>query len=245
MRSLLTISILLFSFSIALSQTEGSDVSKVPEPPKAGFISNVVFQFDNRNERYYETRGRMNGLKLGLEFKKRLRTGFGFYANNDHFIISEPKVADRTRTARFNYATFFAEIVFYRSFRWELSTAGAIGSGQIEVNNYATNEMIPKPIGVELFEDAKVRDIGLNAQFKIFPWLGIGTGVGYRHVNGISDVGLLEAYRDPYLDFKLKFFLGYAVKSIFNPDDIEAEKEYYDWRRKKRHEAFKSWLNHD
>ena len=51
--------------------------------PKAGFISNFIFQFDNRNERYYDTRARMNGVKIGFEFYKRLRTGFAFYENNN------------------------------------------------------------------------------------------------------------------------------------------------------------------
>ena len=69
----------------------------IPPKPKAGFVSNVLFQFDNRNERYFDVNGRMNGLKLGLEFYKRFRAGFGFYANNDFYNLEQKLIRNDKR----------------------------------------------------------------------------------------------------------------------------------------------------
>lgn len=231
---------LFILLSVLVKAQAGADSSLPPPKPKAGFISNMIFQFDNRTENYYDVRGRMNGLKLGLEFYKRFRTGFGFYANNDFYRIESPVVVDSLfRSARFNYATYFAEIVFLRNFRWEFSTIAQFGSGSIIVNNYNNLGAVPTFSHVDTINDVGVFDIGLNGHFKVFPWLGLGSGIGIRYVNSISDLELKDAFRDPYIDFKLKIFLGYAYKGIFKPKAIQAERDYYKWREAKRWAAVK------
>lgn len=224
-----------------LSKAQSIDDSIAPPPkPKAGFISNFIFQIDNRTENYYDVRGRMNGLKLGFEFYKRFRTGIGFYSNNDFYRIESPVIIDSAfRSARFNYATYFAEIVFFRNFRWEFSTIAQFGSGSIIVNNYSNFGAVPTFSHVDTITDVGVFDIGLNGHFKIFPWLGLGSGIGIRYVNNLPDLELTDAFRDPYIDFKLKIFLGYAYKGIFKPKAIQAERDYYKWREAKRWAAMK------
>lgn len=229
-----------------LVHAEGDDTTAIPEKPRARAISNVVFQFDNRNERYFGTKARMNGLKLGLESYKRVRFGFGFYANNNFYRIPNPAIDDSIlRTGKLNYSTFFTEIVFYRSFRWEVSLIGATGGGRLRVNNFSNDASISRFIRQDVYEKVKIRDVAVNGQFKIFPWLGVGAGLGYRNVVNLPDENLRDAYRVPYIDFKLKIFLGYAVKSIFKPSKIEEEKAYYAYRKKKRHEAFKALFKNE
>lgn len=186
----------------------------------------------------------MNGLKMGLEFYKRVRLGFGFYGNNTDYDIPNPLFIDSARrTGTFNYSTFFTEVVLYRNFRWEFSIIGAMGSGRVLAKNYVKTGSIYSYTGHRIYEDVKVRDIALNTQFKIFSWLGMGMGVGYRHVFNLDDDNLQTAYRDPYLDFKIKIFLGYAMKAIFKPSAIEEEKVYYEYRREKRKKEFKELFN--
>jgi len=183
----------------------------------------------------------MNGLKLGVEFYKRVRMGFGFYENNGFYRMSNPLLIDSiAQTAHFSYSTFFTEVVFYRSYRWELSATGAVGGGNLEVKDLTIGPTLGGASKEMLHQNIKVRDVAVNAQFKIIPWLGVGAGVGYRNVLNIQDEYLKDTYSAPYLDFKLKIFLGYAVKSIFKPSAIEEEKAYYEWRKEKRHKAFKA-----
>lgn len=214
---------------------EAQNMDSVPAKPEVKPLSNLIFQFDNRRERYYNVQGRMNGLKIGLEFYKRVRLGFGFYANNDFYRIEAPQGADSLfRTARFNYATVFSELVVFRNFRWEFAVATALGRGGMEVNRFNLLGTSPSFISTENFADIGVFDIGGNGHFKVFPWLGIGFGSGMRRVYNLDDANLRSAFTDPYFELKLKLFIGYAYRSIFKPESIQQERDYYDYRREQR-----------
>lgn len=219
---------------------EGQD-STIYEKPKAGIVSNFVFQFDNRNERYYETRARMNGVKIGLEFYKRVRLGFGVYGNNNFYQINFPAAQEDHRfSGRMNYVTTFGEAVFYRSFRWELSSSIARGRGQILLNTYDASTSIPELTRSDTISDIRLYDFGAHSQFKIFPWFGLGVGVGYRTLNLPSHPELQGLFSDPYVDFKIKVFLGYAIKGIFSPEKIKAERLYYEQRSRMRRAKFRA-----
>ena len=209
--------------------------------PKAGFVSNFLFQFDNRNERYYDTRARMNGIKIGLEFYKRLRTGYGFYSNNNFYTIQFPDAPEGHRfSARLNYRSWFSEFVFYRSFRWELSGSFATGTGQILLNTFDVRTSLPELIKEDTISNIRLYDFGFNSQFKIFPWFGIGVGVGYRTLDLPKYPELQGPFSDPYIDFKIKLFLGYVYKGIFNQKKIEAERLYYEQRSRLRRAKFRA-----
>lgn len=231
-RVALLLSLLLPALLLA-QETQTFDT--IPAKPEVKPLSNLIFQFDNRRERYYNVRGRMNGLKIGLEFYKRVRLGIGFYANNDFYRIEPPQGVDSLfRTARFNYATAFTEVVVFRNFRWELAVSSAIGRGGMEVNRYNLIGSSPSFISTDNLSGIGVFDIGGNGHFKVFPWLGIGFGSGVRRIYDLDDANLRSAFTDPYFELKLKLFIGYAYRSIFKPASIEQEKAYYDYRHEKR-----------
>lgn len=233
----------LDSLELAVKDTlniQGQD-STIYEKPKAGFVSNFIFQFDNRNERYYETRARMNGVKLGLEFYKRVRLGFGVYGNNNFYQINFPTAPDdQLFSGRMNYLTTFGEVVFYRSFRWELSSSIARGRGEILLNAYDASTSIPELVRSDTISHILLYDFGAHSQFKIFPWFGIGVGVGYRTLDLPKHPELQGLFSDPYVDFKIKIFLGYAIKGIFSPEKIKAERLYYEQRSRYRRAKFRA-----
>lgn len=223
--------------------SSSAQVDTIPPRPKATFVSNVVFQFDNRNERYFDERGRMNGIKLGLEFYKRFRTGISFYNNNDFYKLMPPNASDTlSQTARFGYSTYFGELVIYRNFRWDLGVFGTLGSGRILVNNFDTKSALPAFIGQDTVNNVGIRDFGVSAQYKVFPWLGVGLGYGIRQVDVPDNKMLARAFTEPHLDFKMKLFLGYIYKGLFKKEKIQAEKDWYAYRKKMRHAKFKSIL---
>lgn len=218
----------------------GQDTTIYPKP-KEKFISNILFQFDNRNEKYYDTKARMNGLRIGVAFYRRFRTGFGFYSNNNFYRMDAPGIPkNQYVVARLNYNTWFSELAFYRSFRWELSGTYSLGKGTIRYNVFDHSKSIPELISVDTLSNIRIHDFGINAQFKIFPWFGIGVGTGYRTLQLPAYPELQGPFSDPYFDFKIKVFLGYAYRSIFKREKIEAERLYYEQRSRIRRSKFRS-----
>jgi hypothetical protein len=213
--------------------------STIYEKPKAGLISNFMFQFDNRTERYYDVKARMNGVKIGFEFYRRFRTGFGFYQNNNYYQMNFPDSPESQRfLARMDYQTWFSELVLFRSFRWEVSTIYARGTGSIRLQTYDNKKSIPELVKEDTISNFKLYDIGINTHFKVFPWFGLGVGVGYRQITLPNYPELQGPFSGPYVDFKIKVFLGYAYRAIFKPDKIIAEQKYYEQRSRKRWSKF-------
>lgn len=237
---MLFVAITFFVFPLPAQE---QDTTAIPAKPKARLISNVIFQFDNRNEKYYEVRGRMNGVRIGVEFYKRARVGFGFYENSSFYELRYPGRPDTlSQTVRFRYTTNFAELVLFRNFRWELSQSFAIGKGQFALNNFDTRATLPEFVGRDTVFNARLFDVGLHTHYKIFPWFGIGVGTGYRNVRIDHHPELHNAFSDPYFEFKLKLFIGYVYKGIFKPEAIKAEKAYYDYRKAQRKEYIQNLL---
>lgn len=236
---------LLFSLAIlfavpAFGQIELSDFDTIPVLPAPKKISNVIFQFDNRNESYYDLRGRMNGLKLGVEYYKRVRTGFGFYGNGNFYEMRYPSRSDTiSESARFSYSTLFAELVLFRNFRWEVATGLALGRGTFRLNQFNISGSTPEFTGSDTIRRAGVIDIALQTHFKAVSWAGLGFGVGYRNVGLDNYQKLADPFSSTYFDFKIKLFLGYLYKSIFKPELIQVERAYYDYRRAKRQAELK------
>jgi len=228
---------------LAQRQQIQQDTDSIPQKPKARLVSNIIFQFDNRNEKYYDVQGRMNGLRIGVEFYKRVRVGFGFYENSNFYELKYPGRPDTlSKTISFRYTTNFGELVLYRNFRWELSHSLAFGKGQFAVNKFDTHTSVPEFIGRDTIYNARLFDLGLHTHYKIFPWFGLGLGAGYRSVYVHNHPELRTAFSDPYFEFKIKLFIGYIYKGIFKPEVIKAEKAYYDYRRKQRKKYFENLL---
>lgn len=227
--------------TVAVRAQDAADKPTIPQKPKASFVSNAIFQFDNRTERYYDVKARMNGLKIGLEYYKRVRIGLGIYGNINYYQINSPLRDIRYPvTARFSYYTLFMELVTYRSFRWELSPSIALGKGMLLTNTYDLTTPVPVVTARDTFSNNNLYDIAFNTQFKVFPWFAVGLGVGYRSVDIRQNPTYSPPFTAAYYDVKFKLLLGYLFKDIFKPEKIQAEKDYYQYRKQKRHRNFKS-----
>ena len=85
----------------------------------------VKFQlsFDSRNSVFAGNTVKMNGLKIGVEIKKKHRTGFGFYNLRQPVIVENIDESGNQLELTFGYNTIFYEYVFYRNDKWEFSPA--------------------------------------------------------------------------------------------------------------------------
>jgi hypothetical protein len=232
---------LLIFLSVASFGQDNDDA--IPEKPEVKPLSNVVFQFDNRREDYYGERGRMNGLKLGVEAYKRVRFGVGFYGNSRFYAFDYPDRPEGLyQSFRTNYNTLWVEYIAFKGFRYEVSFPIGYGSGRSRINTFENNPQAPSFLGRDTITGIQILDLGINAHFKPIPFLGVGFGLGYR-----SNINNTPILHDPltatYFDIKLKFFVGYVYKAIFKPKSIKEERAYYDYRRqerkKKRQNLFK------
>lgn len=198
------------------------------------FVTNIIFQYDNRNERYYGVRARMNGLKLGVEIEEIFRVGVGFYGNNTFYPFEPPSaIQSLPQTVKFRYTTVFTEWVLYKDFRWEISLPLAYGGGMIQHNNFKLDGSQPEFLGRDTIRRNRLIDIGAMGHYKVFPWAGIGAGIGYRQLLQ-DDPTYRKPFSAPYFDIKLNLFLGYIYKGIFKPEEVEVEREEYEQKRAAR-----------
>jgi hypothetical protein len=149
------------------------------------------------------------GLKASLDFDNRLRLGFGVYFLQSPFYRSLSVtdyfgVEDTVRAKLdFVFMTSFVEYVFLSTKRWELSSPLALGIGDVVFRDVG---MRPQPV--------LTSELGLQGSYKVFPWIGLGGGVGYRQI--LSGGKLIrENFNSPTYSFGLKFWFGYLYQKYF------------------------------
>lgn len=161
----------------------------------------------------------MLGARAGLDFDGMVRVGGGIYFLfsdiHQQFVLTNPSTGeDSTVTARlrFNYITFFFEPVILKSRRWEISIPLHLGLGDTYFEGAGFDQSRPRTV---VLSEASV--IG---HYKIFPWIGLGGGVGYRTMlKGNNLLG--ENFHAPIYMFTLKIFVGWIYLKLFKPEKLE------------------------
>jgi hypothetical protein len=121
---------------------------------------------------------KVSGVRLGVSFKRKLRFGVGYsWLNTD---VKEPiLITDAFGTSRytniyfkFGYVCYYADFVFHKTKRWQLSVPIQVGTGMYwhQYNNGLQNIKSKKRL--LLFYEP-----GITVQFKIFKWCGLGLDV--------------------------------------------------------------------
>jgi len=172
-----------------------------------------VFNFDTRYTLFGNDPARISGLKAGLEWRSRFRTGLGFYTLSTPLKTKLP-VTSPDQTAiealvKFRYAAVYGEYVLLKNKRWETSVPMQLGFGST-LNVYkdaAGNVQRTTKVPLWLIEPS------ISGHYKVFPWAGIGAGAGYRqmltHANRES--GRLNG---PIYYLKVKLFTGELYRLV-------------------------------
>ena len=190
--------------------------------------SKFLFSFDSRRSFVNGRGAKFWGLRIGLELNWRHRFGLGFYGLTDQVVLNDVRLlvpsTDSTDLFldtvavrfNFNYNSLFYERVLYRVPRWEVSVPFHIGAGRItaDYEDKLGRGFRPIDTPVALFE------IGVNGQYNIWPWLGLGGGFGYRSMVS-DDERVQEAYSAPLYMFRVKLMVGPLYRSIFNKEKEE------------------------
>jgi hypothetical protein len=163
----------------------------------------------------------VNGIRLGVAFQRKLRVGGGVSwlktelgsrqlivndAGEEQSVIKYPK---------FVYFCLYADFVFYKTKRWQLSVPIQIGTGYGWSQNdrgYDLASKSPKYF-LALYEP------GITVQFKVFKWFGLGADVAYRFAANHrkkTDVNL----NSPTYSFKLLFWFDQLYFDLFPNSDL-------------------------
>ncbi|WP_140466313.1 hypothetical protein [Hymenobacter nivis] len=148
-------------------------VARLPKP-------RVVAFFDARYSIINGHFVTINGLKLGLEWKNRLRTGAAVYFLSSRIPTRRARpdgVDDDARAdLRFRYLALYGEYVLIENRRWELSVPiqAGLGNAYVEyISPDGTHQETPHDF-------MGVIEPSANAQMRIFRWAGLGAGAGWR-----------------------------------------------------------------
>lgn len=216
--------ILIISVFLLVDLFAASPLDSIPKKVKPRFLVG----FDARNSFVADQKARIGGLRLGMELKNKYRFGLGIYAtsppvtkNVTVHVPGKPDPVHVTAVIRLSYLAPFFEYVWYQSKRWEFSTPVVFGLGAISVQisrSNAPKDSVQQIDGLTLLGEAAI-----TGHYKIFSWIGIGSGVGYRK---LFSGPLVSKNFDSFIYIlKVKIFPKPIIQAIFcRKKDVVTEK---------------------
>lgn len=124
---------------------------------------------------------KVSGVRLGLSFRRKLRVGIGYSwldANvSDKKIITDDygKLITTDEFLKFGYVCYYADFVFHKTKRWQLSVPIQVGTGLYWTQYHDGEKTIKTKQRFLLFYEP-----GITVQFKITKWCGLGMDVCAR-----------------------------------------------------------------
>lgn len=172
-----------------------------------------VVQYDSRYSILNRRLTTINGLKLGIEFKSRFRTGAAIYFLSTGVPSRQAKpdnaAEDADAQIRFRYLAAYAGYVLVENRRWELSTNLQLGLGSAYVLYEADDGDLDKTPRKFM----GIVEPTLAAQYRVFRWSGIGTGVGWRQPVFVP-VPIQRELNGPVFYLRANLFLGELFKVL-------------------------------
>ena len=157
-----------------------------------------------------------SGIRVGLNYNKRVKFGLGLYGLNTQ-VVSSIRVEgdssyDTNAELKLAFFALSAEYVFFHRYPWQFSFVPfqiALGEGHYE---YVKE---PDKIRTETTKQSIVLyEPSVMGQYSIFRWIGLGASVGYRF-RLYSDKELKEDLSSPTFSFGLRLFVDELYKMAF------------------------------
>lgn len=226
---LLVAKMLLRSWLLALLLL-ASGAAAAPAPPDSGRTRvfdrrKLVVQIDSRYSIINSKFCIINGVKLGLEWPGRVRTGAAFYFLSSRIPtrLDPPKNAadDPDATLRFYNVALYGEYILIENPRWELGAnlQGGLGALRINYNlddSLSTRARTPRDF-IGLIEPS------LAAQMRLFSWVSLGAGAGWRQTLFVPPLVRSEI-SGPIFYLRAKILLGPLVKTVRDRERIFSQK---------------------
>lgn len=183
-----------------------------PAPPFSH--RRLVVQYDSR---YSFVNGHfctINGLKLGMEWRGRVRTGAAVYFLSTGIPTRQPlpdnAADDADADLRFRYLALYTEYVVLQNSRWSLSANMQMGMGSVYVRylNDSTGNYDRTPR-----DFVGVIEPSMAAQLRVFRWASLGAGAGWRQPV-LVPVTIRRELSGPVFYLRANVLLGPLLKVV-------------------------------
>jgi hypothetical protein len=187
-------------------------VGRRPNIPRLA-RNRFVVQYDSRYSIINHHLTTINGLKLGIEFRNRFRTGAAIYFLSTGVPTRQTNPANAAEDAdaelRFRYLAAYAGYVLLENTRWELSANLQLGMGSA----YVHYENIEGEFDKTPREFMGVAEPAVAAQYRVFRWGGFGTGAGWRQPFFVPKT-VQKELNGPVFYLRANLFLGELIKVV-------------------------------
>lgn len=208
---------LLLASSVLLLSASPGRAATTPAYYDSTFVRQnhrrAVFQIDQRFSLLNGKVVGINGLKGGIEWRGRWRAGLGVYrlSGGVPTRIAQPEgTPTGTRDeVRFRYLVAYGEYVFIGNPRWELSTPLQLGGGSYYTKYYFPDGNVRRTNNQFLF----VIEPSIAAHYRVFRWIGLGAGTGYRQVMAAGKLPQDDMSGVIFFG-RVKLFLGDFIKVV-------------------------------
>lgn len=141
------------------------------------------FRLDSRNNFISAHKASTFGLKIGFDYRSKLRFGLGYNFLQSKFYErtsanTSSGVRFYTRRLVLQYSCIYADYVYFNTKKWTFSVPVQLGFGrtfyrEIFPNLYGTESV---PSTIVLYEPC------LSGEYRVCPWLAINANAGFRIV---------------------------------------------------------------
>jgi hypothetical protein len=186
----------------------------------------LVVQIDSRYSIINSHFSIINGLKLGLEWRGRVRTGAAFYFLSSRIPtrLEPPDNAaeEADATLRFYNVALYGEYVVLENPRWELDANLQSGMGAVRVeytNDDAkgTRSRSPRDF-IALVEPS------VAAEMRMFAWINLGAGAGWRQPLFVDPVVRREI-SGPIFYLRAKILIAPLLRIKRNHEPLFSQKD--------------------
>lgn len=184
----------------------------------------VIGSFDGRRSLIIDQTVNIGGIRLGVQFKNNFRFGNGIYGFQEPIkiprMLNKPNLNSTAAQEYidYTYITWFFEPILYRFRRWQFSIPVCAGQGNATTRLVDNQNLLIKSSE----KMGYLAEAAFYAENKVFWWIGIGSGIGYRRIltrNIIDD----NKFNGPYYQLAVKLYLGQIARRVFAKKDKPEE----------------------
>jgi hypothetical protein len=166
------------------------------------------FTIDYRNSFITSSDAHVIGFRSGVELNNKFRFGIGYHYLSTEII--ETIAFDQAITnaqVRLRYGSISGEYVLLNGPLWQLSAPVLLGFGE-------SAYIPPARFGTKGKKFTIFIEPAITFQYNIIPFIGIGTGIGYRFMPA-GDSNLRPLFETPVYDVRIRILLNDVMEVIF------------------------------
>lgn len=175
----------------------------------------IDLRLESRNSFIANDRALISGVRVGVACERKLKFGLGVSWLSSNITEEQTIINDLNKTdivksyLKLAYICLYADFVFHKTKRWQLSIPIQTGMGASWLQrNMAYNLSTSGKNFLLLYEP------GISTQFKIFKWFGLGVDIGYRFTLK-NDAFVGNRLNSPTYAFKLQFWADELFYDLF------------------------------